>query len=103
MRSSLKNYPFHIRSFKHKPAIKTAKYEVMPEEINKAWPDHFSYIDTIGPEGMKVHCIIYQVIGETAQLAPGRSALRATIALLPVIGVSTSETSAEVRPSRRKS
>lgn len=32
MRSSLKNYPFHIRTFKHKPAIKTAKDEVMPEQ-----------------------------------------------------------------------
>ena len=32
MRSSLKNDPFHIRSFKHKSAIKTAKDEVMPEE-----------------------------------------------------------------------
>lgn len=32
MRSSLKNYPFHIHPFKHKPAIKTAKDEVMPGE-----------------------------------------------------------------------
>ena len=39
----------------------------MPEEKKKAWPDHFRYIDTIGPEGLEVHCITYQVIGETAQ------------------------------------
>jgi len=67
MRSSLENYPFHIRSFKHKPAIKKAKDEVMPEETQKAGPDHFRYIDTIGPDGLEVHCITYHVIGETAQ------------------------------------
>ena len=39
----------------------------MPEEKTKAWPDHFRYIDTIGPDGLEVHCITYQVIGETAQ------------------------------------
>lgn len=39
----------------------------MPEKINEAWPDHFRYIDTIGPEGLEVHCITYRVIGETAQ------------------------------------
>ena len=39
----------------------------MPEEITKAWPDHYRYIDTIGPDGLEVHCITYQVIGETEQ------------------------------------
>ncbi|PYY70727.1 hypothetical protein CRX42_09890 [Pseudomonas jessenii] len=39
----------------------------MPEEMKKAWPEHYRYIDTIGPEGLEVHCITYQVIGETAQ------------------------------------
>ena len=39
----------------------------MPEEKKKAWPDHFRYIDTIGPDGLEVLCITYQVIGETAQ------------------------------------
>ena len=39
----------------------------MPEETQKAWPDHYRYIDTIGPEGLEVHCITYRVIGETAQ------------------------------------
>ncbi|WP_017530380.1 hypothetical protein [Pseudomonas fluorescens] len=39
----------------------------MPEETAKAWPDHYRYIDTIGPEGLEVHCITYEVIGETAQ------------------------------------
>lgn len=38
----------------------------MPEETQKAWPDHYRYIDTLGPEGLEVHCITYQVIGETA-------------------------------------
>lgn len=39
----------------------------MPKEMKKAWPDHYRYIDTIGPDGLEVHCITYQVIGETAQ------------------------------------
>ena len=39
----------------------------MPEETQKAWPDHYRYIDTIGPEGLEVHCITCQVIGETEQ------------------------------------
>jgi len=39
----------------------------MPEENKPAWPEHYRYIDTIGPEGLEVHCITYQVIGETAQ------------------------------------
>ncbi|MFW9085622.1 hypothetical protein ACOI7N_13810 [Pseudomonas sp. P2758] len=39
----------------------------MPEEMKKAWPDHYRYIDTIGPDGLEVHCITYTVIGETAQ------------------------------------
>ncbi|WDG77311.1 hypothetical protein PUP68_21690 [Pseudomonas chlororaphis] len=39
----------------------------MPEEIKKAGPDHYRYIDTIGPDGLEVHCITYRVIGETAQ------------------------------------
>ena len=38
----------------------------MPEEMKPAWPEHYRYIDTIGPEGLEVHCITYQVIGETA-------------------------------------
>lgn len=40
MRSSLKNYPFHIHQFKHKPAIKTAKDEVMPEEKVVMYESH---------------------------------------------------------------
>jgi hypothetical protein len=39
----------------------------MPKEMKTAWPEHYRYIDTIGPEGLEVHCITYQVIGETAQ------------------------------------
>lgn len=39
----------------------------MPEENKKPGPDHFRYIDTIGPDGLEVHCITYQVIGETYQ------------------------------------
>ena len=39
----------------------------MPEEMKKAWPDHYRYIDTIAPEGLEVHCITYTVIGETEQ------------------------------------
>jgi hypothetical protein len=30
-------------------------------------PDHYRYIDTIGPEGLEVHCITYTVIGVTDQ------------------------------------
>ncbi|UVL43496.1 hypothetical protein LOY55_10785 [Pseudomonas sp. B21-040] len=37
----------------------------MPEEMKTAWPEHYRYIDTIGPEGLEVHCITYKVIGET--------------------------------------
>jgi len=39
----------------------------MPEEMKTAWPEHYRYIDTIGPEGLEVHCITYTVIGETDQ------------------------------------
>ncbi|WP_455827881.1 hypothetical protein [Pseudomonas kilonensis] len=39
----------------------------MPEEIAKAWPDHYRFIDTISPEGVEVLCITYQVIRETEQ------------------------------------
>ncbi|AZD15019.1 hypothetical protein SAMN03159489_02736 [Pseudomonas sp. NFPP07] len=39
----------------------------MPEEIKKTGPDHYRYIDTIGSDGLEVHCITYTVIGETAQ------------------------------------
>jgi len=39
----------------------------MPEESKKAWPEQYRFIDTIGPEGLEVHCITFQVIGETAQ------------------------------------
>ena len=53
------------------PPLKVSRYsgkdEVRPEEKKKAWPDHFRYIDTIGPNGLEVRCITYQVIGETAQ------------------------------------
>ena len=35
--------------------------------MKKAWPECYRYIDTIGPDGLEVHCITYQVIGETAQ------------------------------------
>lgn len=39
----------------------------MPAELKTAWPEHYRYIDTIGPEGLEVHCITYTVIGETDQ------------------------------------
>jgi hypothetical protein len=31
----------------------------------KLAPDHYRYVDTIGPEGLEVHCLTYTVIGET--------------------------------------
>lgn len=45
----------------------SGKGTVMPEEMKTAWPEHYRYIDTIGPEGLEVHCITYTVIGETDQ------------------------------------
>lgn len=39
----------------------------MLEKKKTAWPENYRYIDTIGPEGQEVHCITYQVIGETGQ------------------------------------
>lgn len=33
----------------------------------KQGPDHYRYFDTIGPDGLEVHCTTYTVIGETAQ------------------------------------
>lgn len=31
----------------------------------KLGPDHYRYVDEIGPDGLEVTCITYQVIGET--------------------------------------
>ena len=36
-------------------------------EKKKLGPDHFRYVDDIGPDGLEIQCITYQVIGETAQ------------------------------------
>ena len=36
-------------------------------EKKKLGPDHYRYVDEIGPDGLEVHCVTYQVIGETAQ------------------------------------
>lgn len=32
---------------------------------NQSWPDHFRYVDTIGPEGVSIICEQYVVIRET--------------------------------------
>ncbi|WP_286913220.1 MULTISPECIES: hypothetical protein [unclassified Pseudomonas] len=37
----------------------------MPEEKQQAWPDHFRYIDSIGPEGVTIVCRRYVVIRES--------------------------------------
>ena len=42
-----------------------AKDEVMPAEKQPAWPDHFRYIDSIGPEGVTIVCRRYVVIRES--------------------------------------
>jgi hypothetical protein len=37
----------------------------MNEAKNSIGPDHYRYVDTIGPDGLEVHCLTYTVIGET--------------------------------------
>ena len=37
----------------------------MPELLKKDWPDHFRYIDSIGPEGVTIVCRRYSVVKET--------------------------------------
>lgn len=34
---------------------------------NRLWPDHYRFADSIGPNGVTVHCERYVVIGETAR------------------------------------
>ncbi|MFJ2676898.1 hypothetical protein [Pseudomonas sivasensis] len=38
----------------------------MPIVKKKLGPIHYRYVDDIGPEGLEVNCVTYQVIGETA-------------------------------------
>jgi hypothetical protein len=37
----------------------------MPDENQKTWPDHFRYIDEIGPDGLTVTCVRYVVVRES--------------------------------------
>jgi hypothetical protein len=33
--------------------------------MTKLGPDHYRYFDEIGPDGLEIHCVTYEVIGET--------------------------------------
>jgi hypothetical protein len=58
-RPSCNRFPlYHCRDM-------AAKDEVMPVETKPAWPDHFRYIDSIGPEGVTIVCRRYVVIRES--------------------------------------
>lgn len=37
----------------------------MSEEKQNAWPDHYRYVDTIGPEGVTIECRRYVVLRES--------------------------------------
>lgn len=37
----------------------------MSEEMQSAWPDHFRYVDSIGPEGVTIECQRYMVLRES--------------------------------------
>ncbi|UUQ65181.1 hypothetical protein NLK61_00575 [Pseudomonas fuscovaginae UPB0736] len=37
----------------------------MPEEKQTAWPDHYRYVDEIGPDGVIIACRRFVVVHET--------------------------------------